>query len=56
MQPEWHWVNSTAYLHAMMQGFIERLYPYTGDQRTITFLKDFIDYELENGLTPDNYP
>jgi hypothetical protein len=55
MQPEWHWANSTAYLRAMMQGFIERLYPYTGDQRTITFLRDFIDYELENGLTPDHY-
>jgi hypothetical protein len=55
MQPDWRWVNSTAYLRAMMQGFIERLYPYTGDQRTITFLEDFIDYELENGLTPDNY-
>lgn len=38
MQPDWHWANSTAYLRAMMQGFMERLYPYTGDQRTITFL------------------
>jgi hypothetical protein len=55
MQPEWHWANSTAYLRAMMQGFIERLYPYTGNADTITFLKDFIDYELENGLTPENY-
>jgi hypothetical protein len=55
MQPEWHWVNSTAYLRAMMQGFIERLYPYTGDPRTIAFLQDFIDYELENGLTPEGY-
>jgi hypothetical protein len=55
MQPEWHWVNSTAYLRAMMQGFMERLYPYTGDSNTITFLKDFIDYELENGLTPERY-
>src|SRR5215831_3439093 len=55
MQPDWHWANSTAYLRAMMQGFIERLYPYTGDQWTITFLQDFIDYELENGLTPDGY-
>src|ERR1039458_10787800 len=27
MQPDWHWANSTAYLRAMMQGFIERLYP-----------------------------
>ena len=55
MQPDWHWANSTAYLRAMMQGFIERLYPYTGDPNTITFLQDFIDYELENGLTPANY-
>ena len=55
MQPEWHWANSTAYLRAMLQGFIERLYPYTGDANTITFLEDFIDYELENGLTPENY-
>jgi hypothetical protein len=55
MQPEWHWANSTAYLRAMLQGFIERLYPYTGDSNTITFLEDFIDYELENGLTPEKY-
>ena len=55
MQPDWHWANSTAYLRAMMQGFMERLYPYTGDPNTITFLQDFIDYELENGLTPENY-
>jgi hypothetical protein len=31
----------------MMQGFIERLYPYTGDPRTITFLQSLVDYELE---------
>ena len=55
MQPDWHWANSTAYLRAMMQGFIERLYPYTGDPDTITFLEDLVDYELENGLTPDSY-
>jgi hypothetical protein len=55
MQPDYHWANSTAYLRAMMQGFIERLYPYTADPNTITFLADFIDYELENGLTPSNY-
>jgi hypothetical protein len=55
MQPEWHWANSTAYLRAMMEGFIERLYPYTGDSNTITFLQDFVEYELENGLTPENY-
>jgi hypothetical protein len=39
----------------MMEGFIERLYPYTGDRRTITFLQSLVDYELENGLTPENY-
>ena len=55
MQPDWHWANSTAYLRAMAEGFIERLYPYTGDANTITFLQDLIDYELENGLTPGNY-
>jgi hypothetical protein len=55
MQPEFHWANSTAYLRAMMQGFMERLYPFTGDENTIVFLKDFMDYELENGLTPANY-
>ncbi|HYM07746.1 MAG TPA: hypothetical protein VEU11_14420, partial [Terriglobales bacterium] len=55
MQPDWHWANSTAYLRAMLQGFIERLYPYTGDAKTIVFLQDFIDYEIENGLTPEGY-
>ena len=55
MQPDWHWANSTAYLRAMLQGFMERLYPYTGDPNTIVFLQDFIDYELENGLTPEGY-
>jgi hypothetical protein len=39
----------------MMQGFIERLYPYTGDARTLEFLQSFVDYELENGLTPEGY-
>jgi hypothetical protein len=53
--PEWHWANSTGYLRAMMQGFVERLYPYTGDARTLEFLQNFVDYELENGLTPDGY-
>jgi hypothetical protein len=53
--PDEHWANSTGYLRAMMEGFIERLYPYTGDQRTIQFLEDFVDYELENGLTPEGY-
>jgi hypothetical protein len=55
LQPDPYWVNSTGYLRAMMQGFMERLYPYTGDPRTLTFLQDFVDYELENGLTPEGY-
>jgi hypothetical protein len=55
MFPDLHYVNSTAYLRAMLQGFIERLYPYTGDPRTLIFLEDFVDYELENGLTPQGY-
>jgi hypothetical protein len=55
MFPEQHWVNSTGYLRAMMQGFIERLYPYTGDPRTLEMLENFMDYELENGLTPESY-
>src|ERR1700736_787083 len=33
MAPDRNWANSTGYLRAMMQGFIERLYPYTGDAR-----------------------
>ncbi len=53
--PDPHWVNSTGYLRAMMEGFIERLYPYTGDERMLTFLEDFVDYELDNGLTPADY-
>jgi len=53
--PDHHWANSTGYLRAMMEGFIERLYPYTGDQGTLTFLQSFVDYELENGLTPEGY-
>jgi hypothetical protein len=55
LMPDWHWANSTGYLRAMSQGFIERLYPYTGDPRTLTFLQDLVDYELENGLTPARY-
>jgi hypothetical protein len=55
MFPDLNYVNSTAYLRAMLQGFIERLYPYTGDPHTLTFLEDFVDYELENGLTPEGY-
>jgi hypothetical protein len=55
LAPDPHWVNSTGYLRAMMEGFIERLYPYTGDPRTLTFLQSFVDYELENGTTPEGY-
>src|ERR1700678_975410 len=55
MFPDQHYVNSTGYLRAMLEGFIERLYPYTGDPQTIVFLQDFVDYELENGLTPEGY-
>ncbi len=39
MFPDTNYVNSTAYLRAMLQGFIERLYPYTGDPRTLVFLQ-----------------
>jgi hypothetical protein len=53
--PDKGWANSTGYLRAMLEGFIERLYPYTGDSRTLTFLEDFVDYELENGRTPEDY-
>jgi len=55
LAPDANYVNSTGYLRAMMQGFMERLYPYTGDARTITFLESLVDYELENGLTPEDY-
>jgi len=55
MAPDEHWANSTGYLRAMMEGFVERLYPYTGDERTLTFLQSLVDYELENGLTPEGY-
>ena len=55
MMPDEHWANSTGYLRAMMQGFIERLYPYTGDPHTMEFLQNFVDYELEHGLTPEGY-
>jgi hypothetical protein len=53
--PDPKWVNSTGYLRAMMQGFVERLYPYTGDARTLEFLESLVDYELENGRTPADY-
>jgi hypothetical protein len=53
--PDQHWANSTGYLRAMMTGFVERLYPYSGDPHTLEFLQNFVDYELENGTTPDDY-
>ncbi len=55
LAPDPHWANSTGYLRAMMEGFMERLYPYTGDRRTLVFLQSFVDYELEHGLTPEGY-
>jgi hypothetical protein len=55
LTPDPNWVNSTGYLRGMMEGFVERLYPYTGDPRTLTFLESLVDYELENGLTPEGY-
>jgi hypothetical protein len=55
LTPDRHWANSTGYLRAMMEGFVERLYPYTGDPRTLEFLENFVDYELENGTTPEGY-
>ena len=44
--PDRNWVNSTAYLRGMMIGFVERLYPYTGDERTFRYVQDFVDYEI----------
>ena len=55
MIPDRNWANSTAYLRAMLEGFVEHLYPYTADRRTINALENFVDYEMENGLTPDGY-
>ena len=55
LTPDKNWVNSTGYLRAMMEGFVERLYPYTGDPSTLEFLQNFADYELQNGLTPEGY-
>jgi hypothetical protein len=55
MFPDEKWVNSAGYLRAMMQGFFERLYAYTGDPHTLEFLQNFVDYELEHGTTPADY-
>jgi hypothetical protein len=41
--PDRHWANSTGYLRAMMEGFVERLYPYTGDPHTVEFIQNFAD-------------
>jgi len=54
LAPDPHWANSTGYLRAMMQGFIERFIPTPG-RSDLTFLQSFVDYELENGLTPEGY-
>ncbi len=54
MIPDRNWANSTAYLRAMLEGFVEHLYPYTGDKRTLLALEDFVDYEMENGTTPSS--
>jgi hypothetical protein len=51
LTPDKNWANSTGYLRAMMEGFIERLYPYTGDKQTLILLQQFFDYELAHGLT-----
>ncbi len=53
--PDPGWVNSTAYLRGMMIGFVERLYPYTGDARTLEYVEQFVDYELAHGLSPQDY-
>jgi len=37
--PDPHWANSTGYLRAMMEGFMEHLYAYIGDPRALTFLQ-----------------
>lgn len=50
-----NWANSTAYLRAMMIGFAERLYPYTGDAQVLRYTEALVDYELEHGLTPGDY-
>ena len=55
MSPDKNWANSTGYLRAMTEGFVERLYPYTGDPHTVEYLEDFFDYEMVHGLTPEGY-
>jgi len=53
--PDRHWANSTGYLRAMSEGFLEHLYAYSGDPNTLTYLESFVDYELDHGLTPEGY-
>jgi hypothetical protein len=55
MIPDRSWANSTAYLRAMLEGFVEHLYPYTGDESTLVSLEQLVDYEMENGTTPGSY-
>jgi hypothetical protein len=52
LRPDKGWANSTGYLRAMMEGFVERLYAYTGDRHEVELLEQFFDYELAHGLTP----
>jgi hypothetical protein len=55
LTPDRNWANSTAYLRGMLGGFVERLYPYTGDRRTLQYLQEFVDYEMDHGFTPKGY-
>ena len=55
LSPDKGWANSTGYLRAMTEGFVERLYPYTGDVRTVEYLENFFDYEMAHGSTPADY-
>lgn len=53
--PDKGWANSTAYLRAMLVGFVERMYPYSGDAQLLEYAGSVVDYELAHGLTPDGY-
>ena len=44
--------DGTKIERAMMEGFVERLYAYTGDRHEMQLLEQFFDYELAHGLTP----
>jgi hypothetical protein len=56
LRPDKGWANSTGYLRAMMEGFVERLYPYTGDRHEVELLEQFFDYEMAHGTTPIGGP